>query len=32
MDDFVNVMQWYDWWWLWALQHYLSGYHFSHTH
>jgi len=19
MDDFANVMQWHDWWWLWVL-------------
>jgi len=19
MDNFANVMQWHDWWWLWAL-------------
>jgi len=30
MDGFVNVMQWHDWWWLWAHEHCLAGYGFSH--
>jgi len=29
-DGFVNVMQWHDWWWLWALQHCLVRHGFSH--
>jgi len=31
MDGFANVVQWHDWWWLWALEHCLAGYGFSHT-
>jgi len=25
MGGFVNVTQWHDWWWLWALEHCLAG-------
>ena len=31
MDSWQNVMHWQDWWWLWALEHCLAGYGFSHT-
>jgi len=30
MDGFANVMQWHDWWWLWAHQHCLAKYGFTH--
>jgi len=31
MNGFANVMQWHDWWWLWALEYCLAGCGFSHT-
>jgi len=31
MDGFATVMKWHDWWWLWALEHCMAGYGFSHT-
>ena len=26
MNGFANMMQWHDWWWLWALKHCLARY------
>jgi len=31
MGGFANVIQWHDWWWLWAVEHCLARYVFSLT-
>jgi len=31
MDGLATVMQWCVWWWLWAIEHCLARYGFSHT-